>query len=115
MVPLDLDVDGGDGGRDEDGGDKGEDVHGPHAKEGVGRGEQAEEGEPPLDLVDDERLALLGELVDDESEQEQVDEGPHVERIGRRGDVGLLDKGRGEEGGRGGDTLVVISRGSRRR
>lgn len=59
MVPLLLDVDRGDGGGDEDGGDKGEDVHRPDAEPGVGGREQTEKGEPPLDLVNDERLALL--------------------------------------------------------
>ena len=59
VVPLDLDVDGGHGRGDEDGRDKGEDVHRPDAEERVRRREQTEEGEPPLDLVDDQSLALL--------------------------------------------------------
>ena len=38
--------------------------------------QHAKEGETPADAVNDDLLATLEELVDDGSEQEEMDEGP---------------------------------------
>ena len=38
--------------------------------------EDAEEGKPPADAVNDDLLAALKELVDDGAEEQEVDEGP---------------------------------------
>jgi len=59
VVPLDLDVDGGDGGGDEDGNDEGEDVVLSDSEPGVGGGQETEKSESPLDLVDDESFSSL--------------------------------------------------------
>jgi hypothetical protein len=76
---------------DEECEDKGDNVRlpaAPHADvDGV---EEAEEREAPADAVDDDVLAVRGELVDHSAEEEQVNEGPDAERPRRRRHVGLL-------------------------
>ena len=90
VVLLDDIVDLADGGGDEEGEEEGEDVPVSGPEEDVDRVEDAEEGEAPLDGIDDDLLAARGELEEHGAEEEQVDEGPDVHRpLGGR-DVGCL-------------------------
>lgn len=93
VVPLDLDVYGGDGGRDQNRGDEGEDVVLSNSEPGVSGGEETEQSESPLDLVNDESLSGLGELVDDEAEEQEMDQREDVEGVGGRSKIGLLPEG----------------------
>ena len=52
--------------------------------------EDRKEREAPRDAVDDGRLALREELVDDGAEQEEVDEGPDAESVVCGREVGLF-------------------------
>jgi len=78
------------GGGDEQGEDEGDDVMVVRPDVDVDGVEDGQQGEPPGDAVDDDALAGGEELVDDISEEKDVDDGPNVERIRRWGDIGLL-------------------------
>ena len=59
-------------------------------EEDVDRVEDAEEGKAPVDRVDDDLLATGGELEDHRAEEEQVDQGPHVEGLSVRFGHGIV-------------------------
>lgn len=65
--------------------------------------EESEEGEPPGDAVDDDRLAVVSEPVDDRAEQQQMNEGLDEECPWCGGEVGLparvVHVGGGSNGG----------------
>ena len=92
MILLDNVVDMADNRGDEEGDDERGDivVIGPDADEdGV---QDSEEGEPPGNTIDDHGLRVGGgELVDDGTKKEEVDDGPSEERPVGRCEVGLLD------------------------
>jgi hypothetical protein len=59
-------------------------------EEDVDAVEDAKKDESPLDRVDNDLLASGGELEDHGAEKEQMDQGPDVKGIVRRGNVGRL-------------------------
>ena len=54
--------------------------------------EHRKKGEAPPDAVDDEFLAGVGKLVENEAEKEEVDERPDEEGPRGRSEVGLLSR-----------------------
>jgi len=87
---LDDVVDVGDGGADEEGEDEGDDVSSVAPDVDVAGVEEDEQGEAPVDGIDDDLLAAVEELVDHGSEEEQVDQGPDTKGPRGWGEVGLL-------------------------
>lgn len=100
VMLLDNVVDVGDRAADEEGKHESDDVVAMRPNVDVDRVEDSEEGEAPANTVDNDRLAVGGELIKDGAEEEEVNEGPDAERPRRRGNVGLLARaiGRGRSG-----------------
>jgi len=90
MLLLGDVVDVGDGGAYEEGKDECDDVVAMRPDVDVDGVEEEKEGEAPVDAVDDDLLAALEELVDDGSEEQEVDDRPDAEGPAGWGQVGLL-------------------------
>ena len=82
VVLLHNVVDLRDRGGDEQAEDERQNVPVSGPEEDVDRVEDAKEGEAPVDRVNDDLLAAGGDLEDHRAEEKQVDQGPHVERLG---------------------------------
>ena len=67
--------------RDQQAQDKCENVPVSRPEKDIDRVEEAKEGESPVDRVDDDVLASGRELEDHRAEEQEVDDGPHVERL----------------------------------
>jgi len=87
---FDLVVDVGDRGRDKEGEYEGPFVVMVTPQVDIDGIQDSEERETPRNMVDDDMLPIGEKLVDDGSQQKEVDQGPNEERPGSRADEGFL-------------------------
>jgi len=90
VMLLDDVVDVGNGRADEKGEDESNDIVATRPDVDVNGVEDDEEGEAPVDAVNDNLLAGFEELVDDGTEEEEVDNGPNAECPSSGSEEGLL-------------------------
>lgn len=98
-VGVDDVVDLANGRGDKESGNESENVVSAVGEPDEGRVEEAENSKAVLDTVNDDGLALVGELVDDHAEEEEVDQSPDPERVRRRRNIRIM----------GGSLLVSMS------
>lgn len=90
VMLFDEIVDVRDGRADEESKDESDDVVAAAPDADVDGVEDDEEGETPVDTIDDDLLSGFEELVDDGSEKEEVDDRPEAEYPGSGSEVSLL-------------------------
>jgi len=90
VMLLDLVVNVGDHGRDAEGEYEGPDVVVVTPHMDINGVQDTEERETPGDMVDDDMFPIGEELIDDSSQQKDVDQGPDEKRPGSRADVCFL-------------------------
>ena len=82
VIGLDNVVDLADRRSDKKRKDEGENIPVAGTEEDVDRVEETQNGEPPSDAVDDKLLATVSELEDQSAEEKEMDQRPHVKRLG---------------------------------
>jgi len=90
VVLLDDVIDVGHRGADEECEDERDDVVLAAPDVDIDSVDDSEEGEAPADAVDDDTVSSREELVDDESEEEEVYQRPETESPRSRSEVGFL-------------------------
>jgi len=90
VMLLDLVVDVGNRRRNKKGEHEGPDVVVVTPQVDINGVQDTKKSETPGDMVDDDVFSIGEELIDDSSQQKEVDQGPDEERPGRRADVSFL-------------------------